>query len=82
LRVNILRRTQIYLDDEIYEFLENEKKKTHLSYSEIIRYNIKQNIQNNSSNIIDKMEKAAGSWKNKELSPEEFVRIAREDRAL
>jgi hypothetical protein len=75
-----MHRTQIYLDDIIYEYLEKEKRKTKLSFSEIIRNNIKQNIQNNYKSIIDKMEKAAGSWENTKESPEQYVRKLRKDR--
>jgi predicted CopG family antitoxin len=75
-----MHRTQIYLDDIIYEYLEKEKRKTKLSFSEIIRNNIKQNIQNNYKSIIDKMEKAAGSWENTKESPEQYIRKLRKDR--
>ncbi len=77
-----MHRTQIYLDDAIYEYLEIEKKKTKLSFSEIIRINIKQNIQNSSQSIIDKMEKAAGAWTNQTESPENYIRRIRKDRRL
>ena len=77
-----MHRTQIYLDDIIYKYLENEKKKTKLSFSEIIRNNIKQNIQNNSQAIIDKMEKAAGSWSNTDETPENYVKRIRKDRKI
>ncbi|MEI6055667.1 MAG: ribbon-helix-helix protein, CopG family [Lentisphaerota bacterium] len=77
-----MHRTQIYLDDEIYHFLEKEKKRTHQSYSEIIRLNIKQNIKNKYSVILNRMEKASGSWKNQDESPEEYVEKMRTDRSL
>jgi hypothetical protein len=78
----VMHRTQIYLDDIIYEYLEEEKKKTKLSFSEIIRNNIKQNIQANNKAIIDKMEKAAGSWENNAETPEDYVNKIRKDREL
>jgi predicted CopG family antitoxin len=77
-----MHRTQIYLDDAIYEYLEIEKKKTKLSFSEIIRINIKQNIRNNSQTIMDKMEKAAGSWANETETPENYIRRIRKDRQI
>jgi len=77
-----MRRTQIYLDDAIYNYLENEKRKTKLSFSEIIRNNIKQNIQNNYQIIMDKMEKAAGSWSIIDESPENYVKRLRKDRKI
>lgn len=77
-----MHRTQIYLDDEIYSFLEREKRKTHLSYSELIRLNIKQNIKNKFSTVLNRMEKAAGAWEKSDLSPEEYVSKIRKDRIL
>ena len=74
-----MHRTQIYLDDEIYTFLEMEKRKLKLSFSEIIRLNIKKNIHDNYSVILKKMEKAAGSWANDE-SPEGYLAKIRKDR--
>jgi predicted CopG family antitoxin len=77
-----MHRTQIYLDDVIYEYLENEKKKTKLSFSEIIRNNIKQNMHHSLQTIIDKMEKAAGSWEQSDETPENYVRRIRKDRKI
>lgn len=77
-----MHRTQIYLDDEIYHFLEKEKKKTHQSYSEIIRRNIKKNIKNKYSVILNRMEKASGSWIDQDESPENYIANLRKDRVL
>ena len=78
-----MHRTQIYLDDEIYEFLESEKKKTRLSYSEIIRLNLKKNIQDQSRAMIARMEKAAGAWnESSNETPAEYMARIRSDRKL
>ncbi|OGV20565.1 MAG: hypothetical protein A2X47_12725 [Lentisphaerae bacterium GWF2_38_69] len=77
-----MHRTQIYLDDEIYKFLEKEKRKSHLSYSEIIRLNIKSNIKNRYSAILNRMEKVSGVWDDESQSPEEYVDNIRRDRRI
>jgi predicted CopG family antitoxin len=77
-----MHRTQIYFDDEIYNYLETEKKNTHQSYSEIIRNNIKMNIKKKTTEMITRMENAVGSWKNLDETPEKFVRNIRKDRKL
>lgn len=46
-----MHRTQIYFDDTIYHYLEEEKKRSKLSFSEIIRNNIKSNISKKPSKI-------------------------------
>lgn len=77
-----MKRTQIYLDDEIYRYLTQEKKRTQLSFSEIIRNTCKQNMRKDTSDIVSKMERAAGSWKDSDLSPETYVRTIRKDRPV
>jgi predicted CopG family antitoxin len=77
-----MHRTQIYLDDNIYDYLEKEKARTRLAFSEIIRNNIRSNMGKSSSAILEKMHKAIGSLKKSELSPEETVRRLRKDRTV
>jgi negative regulator of replication initiation len=77
-----MHRTQIYFDDEIFSYLEKEKKSTHQSYSEIIRNNIKLNIRKKTKEMILKMENAVGSWKNKAETPEHYIRNIRKDRHI
>jgi 3-methyladenine DNA glycosylase Tag len=77
-----MHRTQIYFDDEIFNYLEKEKKKTHQTYSQIIRNNIKQNIRKQNSEMIAKMKDAVGSWKDFSRTPGQYLRNIRKDRTL
>ena len=77
-----MHRTQIYFDDEIYRYLKNQKKNTRQSYSEIIRKNIKLNIRKRTSEMIIKMENAAGAWKDKVTDPEKYIRNIRKNRKI
>lgn len=77
-----MHRIQIYLDDEIYLYLQNEKHRTRLSFSEIIRNNIKNNIKQKHSHIIKRMEKAAGVWEVNDTTPENYVSHIRKDTNL
>ncbi|OGC08599.1 hypothetical protein A2526_00370 [candidate division WOR-1 bacterium RIFOXYD2_FULL_36_8] len=77
-----MHRTQIYLDDRIFEFLEKERKKTHTPLSEIIRNSIKKNIKDNVDSIISKMNKVSGAWEKISISPNKYLRKMREDRLL
>jgi len=76
-----MHRTQIYLDDIIYNYLEEEKKRSKLSFSEIIRNNIKLNIKKKSEKIIDSLEQAIGGFSDN-ISPEKYVNSIRKDRKL
>lgn len=75
-----MRRTQIYLDEEIHAYLESEKRRTGQSFSEIIRNDIKSGIQSRAGAILRRMEKASGCWKTIDITPEEQVRQLRQDR--
>lgn len=77
-----MRRTQIYLDDDLYALLEGEKKRTKRSISEIIRSTLKQQLKKDRHSMIKTMEKAAGAWPETGTSPEEYVRTIRKDRQL
>jgi len=77
-----MHRTQIYLDDKIYTYLEMESKKTNRPLSEIIRANIKKNIENDVDSMIAKMNKAAGAWADNSISPDKYLRKIRKDRNL
>lgn len=77
-----MRRTQIYLDDEIVKYLEYEKKKTRLSYSEIIRNHIKKSFKKKTTLMLTNMEQAAGAWKDLKTKPEEIISKLRKDRTI
>lgn len=76
-----MHRTQIYLDDTIYHYLKEEKKRSKLSYSEIIRNNIKLNIKKKNDRIINSLERVIGSFP-KGDTPEKYVNTMRKDRTI
>lgn len=77
-----MHRTQIYLDDEIFRFLNSESKSTRLPFSEIIRMSIRQKIKNDVETMILKMERATGSWADESITPEKYIRNLRMDRSV
>jgi negative regulator of replication initiation len=60
-----MRRTQIYLDDEIYEILKKESSILGKSASQIIRENLKESILNRQEKIIKAIDDSKGAWKDK-----------------
>ena len=61
----LMRRTQIYLDDEIYEILKKESLILGKSTSQIIRENLKKNLVNKSDKISNAIDDSKGAWKDK-----------------
>ena len=61
----LMRRTQIYLDDEIYEILKKESLILGKSTSQIIRENLKKNLVNKSNKISNAIDDSNGTWKDK-----------------
>ncbi len=55
-----MKRTQIYIDEDTFGFLEKESKIEKKSISEIIRENIKVKMKNRNNEIIKKMKSVYG----------------------
>ena len=73
-----MRRTQIYLDDEIYEILKKESLILGKSASQIIRENLKKNLVNKSNKISDAIDNSKGAWKDKpDFKINDFIRKLR-----
>ncbi len=73
-------RKQIYLDEEIIEYLENESKLEHKSVSDLIRQNIRKNMESGADGLIRVMKKVAGIRKDREEDVYNTVRNLRKDR--
>ena len=74
----LMRRTQIYLDDEIYEILKKESLILGKSTSQIIRENLKKNLVNKSNKISDAIDDSKGAWKDKsDFKINDFIRKLR-----
>jgi predicted CopG family antitoxin len=80
--VKTMKRTQIYLDDDIFEYLENESKIEHKSISEIIRESIRAKINFHVKDLVGKMNKIYGLWKDRDIEPDQYIRELRKDRKL
>jgi negative regulator of replication initiation len=63
--VILMRRTQIYLDEEIYDIVKKESKLLGKSASQIIRENLKDSILNRQQKIINAIDNSKGAWKDK-----------------
>lgn len=77
-----MKRTQIYIDEDTFGFLEKESKIEKKSISEIIRESIKVKMKNRNNEIIKKMKSVYGVQQDKKVNGDECVRKMRKDRIL
>ena len=77
-----MKRTQIYIDEEIYGSLKRESKLKGISISEIIRDSLEKKLRSRVEKIIRATDNVSGLWKNRRFDVEEFIRAARSDRNI
>ncbi len=77
-----MKRTQIYLDEEIYKYLKEESKKTGKSISELIREKLKKELNQNKENLLKAIKEVAGIWSYQTEDVEEFVRSIRRGKRI
>ena len=77
-----MKRTQIYIDENIYSYLEKESKIKRTSISKIIRESIQERMSGKTLKIIKSMERVSGIWKDRDFDVDKYIRTARKDRKL
>ncbi len=75
-----MKRTQIYIDEDIYGSLKRESRLKGISMSEIIRDSLEKTLSGSVEKIIRATDSVSGLWKNRRFDVEEFIRAARKDR--
>ena len=77
-----MKRTQIYLDQEIFNSLMVESKQYKKTISELIRDRIKDSQKNKVDNIQNAMENIKGLWQDKDIDVDKYIRDLRIDRIV
>ncbi len=72
-----MRKTQIYLDEEIYKYLKEESLKTGKTISELIREKLRKEINQNKESLLKAIKEVAGIWSYQNEDVESFVRDIR-----
>jgi hypothetical protein len=75
-------RTQIYIDENTHKLLNKESKATGKSVSQIIRENIADKMNKKANELLNKMERVYGIWKDREFDVDDYLRDIRKDRKL
>ena len=77
-----MKRTQIYIDEEILDYLKMESKIKGVTISEIIRESIKDRKTQNTEKLLNALDAVAGIWKRRRFDTEKYIRRLRKDRTL
>jgi predicted CopG family antitoxin len=77
-----MKRTQIYIDEEVYDFLEKEGTLENKSVSELIRESLSEMMKQKTNDIIKQSDKIFGLWKDKELDVIGYIDDIRKDRII
>lgn len=77
-----MKRTQIYLPEEMMRQLKKESKKSGKSISAIIRERIRAGGKKVANNIVAASDEACGAWKNRSSDVYRDIRKLRRDRTV
>lgn len=75
-----MKRTQIYIDENTYDYLKKESQIKGTSVSEIIRESVQEKMSRKSRGIIKSTEAVFGIWKNRDFDVDDYIRTSRKDR--
>ncbi len=75
-----MHRTQIYLEDDIYQYLKKESTRTRKSLSDLVRESLRKQVGQKMERMIQNTDRVCGLWKDKDVDPETYVRQLRKDR--
>jgi hypothetical protein len=78
----IMKRTQIYLEDETYGYLISESRKSGKTMSEVIREIIRSDIDRKRENLLESSGKVFGIWSDKDFDTNEYLRDLRRSNRL
>jgi len=77
-----MKRTQIYIDENMYKLLEVESKIEKKTISEIIRETIESRLQTNVEKLIVKAERFRGLRSDEVNNVDGYIKTLRRDRAV
>ena len=77
-----MKRTQIYIDEETFEYLKAESSLRGTTISEIIRESIRDKRHQRTEKILSALDEVAGVWKNRKFDIEQYIKDLRRDRTI
>lgn len=77
-----MKRTQIYIDEDVYEFLEKEGILENKSVSELIRESLSEMMKQKTNDIIKQADKVFGLWNDRDIDATKYIDDMRKDRNI
>ena len=77
-----MKRTQIYIEDDIFSILENESKTARRSISDLIRESIREKYLTDNKITLKRINSVYGIWKNRKIDVDSYIRDMRKDRQV
>lgn len=77
-----MKRTQIYFDEQTYDYLKKESKRSHLTISGLIRESVREQMDKKIGKILKSTDNICGLWKDRVSDVEAQIRELRKDRRL
>ena len=77
-----MKRTQIYIDDAMYEYLKKESETGHITVSEVIRRSIHERMNRKVRKALKAADRVFGLWKDRDFDVERHLRDIRKDRKV
>ena len=77
-----MKRTQIYFDEQTYDYLKKESKSSHITISGLIRESIRERMDKKTGKILESADSICGLWKDRTFDVEKRIRELRKDRKL
>ena len=75
-----MHRIQIYLEDDIYQYLKQESIRTRKSLSDLVRESLRKQVGQKVDTMLRNTDSVCGLWRDKDIDPETYVRQLRKDR--
>lgn len=72
--IYIMKRTQIYIDEEMYAILEKESRMKNVCVSEVIRETIQERLNKNTDGILKAVKEISGLWRKRRINVEKYIR--------
>ena len=75
-----MKRTQIYLDEDLYQALKVKSQQTGKTLSELIRETLRHNFNQKQTLFTKALENVVGMWADQNIDVNTYIRQMRKDR--
>lgn len=80
--IYIMKRTQIYIDEDMYSALKRKVEMKNTTISEVVRECVQETLMKDTEKILKALDEICGMWKKRKIDVKGFIRTLRRDRRL